>query len=239
MEDKNTKKDLETIQKLLCEEMLSHPALEGTDFKAPEPLLSETFLSLLSYRNYDSQVAITTGLSLELLGLAVAKHYLPVLSFSEEKKSIPENIDIITGDFFYSKALITVSKLKDSQVIKILATAIASIAEGMSKPLTEKDIYEEKYTEIFNFIEKTSALYKAAGEIASYLGVADEEISEAITKIAVGIGGVRQSKNLLAEEKHKTILKNSLEHFMEKIESGRSFLIGLGYDIDIKKLLKH
>ena len=227
--------DLSRIRALLKEELELHPALEGTNAAVPEPILAATFLSFYALGAYEKEPAIQGGLALELLERAVSSHY-PEIFERGGARTIPESIDIITGDFFYSRALIAVARLNDSQVVRILAQAIASIAEAISKPLTIEAIEREDAEGIIELIDNASALFRAAAELAAYLGRLSEEVASAVALVARGLGGLyyltEYARSRMTEQRALEVRS----YFLDRAMKGKRQLEAAGYSLDLDRL---
>lgn len=228
--------DLARIEERLRAEMELHPVLAGTGFRVPPPALAAAFLSFYSFGAYQSEAAVQVGLALELLELAVSVHY-PDIFDSGRERSIPESIDVITGDFFYSRALMAVAALNDSQVVRILAQAIASVAEAISKPITKDAIASGNVDRVHEVVWNVSALFAAAAELASYLGRLPEPLSGAVRKLAHGLGGIYHVREHIAKRIPREMAAGVSARFEAEVREAEAALAESGFAIDLSRIL--
>lgn len=211
--------DLKKIRSWIRKIVTSHPALEGKFIRENDLTPGKVFLAFLSALRYESRYAVQVGLALELLDLAVACHYPGMFASEAEKKGFPENIDIITGDYFYSKALEAVGELRDPEIVRVLAKAIEDISEGISKYSRIKVCSAD---ELISELERLSALYRAAAAIAFHLSFGDskdsEETGDMLKKLATAYGSLNLIKKR-TKGREKTGAENFAESYFLKVIS--------------------
>lgn len=162
--DINTLKDLEKIKHQLKKEISNNLIFENNNDKH-SLIASMVLLFISNLSNYDFEKVFPTALAIELLGYGAERHYG---NGSEDNYKH----SLIEGDFFYAKAFSFVAPLKDNYIIKLLADAIAEVAEAESYEFSESHSIENYYKKL----AKKAALYRVAGELGAYLGKADEKL---------------------------------------------------------------
>lgn len=218
-------RDVAKICDKLNEILTSHSALEEK-LSEPENLtLSPIFLKILSGVIYDRKEALSAGLALELLDIAVLKHYPGVFGRFAEEETIPQNIDIITGDYFYSRALEAVGRLKDPEVIRILARAIADISEGVEDYYYKKNLSGE---ELVSIVEKLCSLYRAAAEIVVHFCSKKQEfskeVSQLVERLFTGIGGLKLLQRMVSRKEKTEGEKFAKSYFSKSVSEALELL---------------
>ncbi|MBI4744644.1 MAG: hypothetical protein HY776_07505, partial [Actinobacteria bacterium] len=122
--DINILKDLEKIKHQLKKE-ISNDVIFGNMNDKRSLIASMVLLFISNLNSYDFEKVFPTALAIELLDFGAERHYSSGLE-DDYKHSL------IEGDFFYAKAFSFVAPLKDNHIIKLLADAIAEIAEAES-----------------------------------------------------------------------------------------------------------
>jgi octaprenyl-diphosphate synthase len=96
---------------------------------------------------------------------------------------------VLVGDFLYSRAFQMMVGVDDMRVMRILADATNTIAEGEVLQLMnchDPDIDEESYLRVIRF--KTAKLFEAAGQVGAVLGRATEEQEGALARFGMHLG---------------------------------------------------
>ncbi len=96
---------------------------------------------------------------------------------------------VLVGDFLYSRAFEMMVEVDSMRVMKILAEATNTIAEGEVLQLLnchEPDTSEEQYLEVI--LRKTAKLFEAAAELGAVLAGAGADIEVAMAAYGVHLG---------------------------------------------------
>jgi octaprenyl-diphosphate synthase len=96
---------------------------------------------------------------------------------------------VLVGDFLYSRAFEMMVEVDSMRVMKILAEATNTIAEGEVLQLLnchEPDTSEEQYLEVI--LRKTAKLFEAAAELGAVLAGAGAETEAAMAAYGVHLG---------------------------------------------------
>jgi len=96
---------------------------------------------------------------------------------------------VLVGDFLYSRAFEMMVEVDSMRVMKILAEATNTIAEGEVLQLLnchEPDTSEEQYLEVI--LRKTAKLFEAAAELGAVLAGAGADIEAAMAAYGVHLG---------------------------------------------------
>lgn len=135
---------LNQVREVLAKEAYTnHDLLEAHKKPVPEKLaLAELFLLTYQSGGGDQSTAVSVAVALELLELAVEQHYgngsglKTQSSNSQESMGLASrasaNLALITGDYFYARAIELVTPLQKPQVVKLMVQAIARIAVAES-----------------------------------------------------------------------------------------------------------
>lgn len=174
--DINILKDLEKIKHQIKKEISNNLIFENNNDKHSF-IASMVLLFISNLSNYDFEKVFPTALAIELLGYGAERHYGNGLEDNYKHS-------LIEGDFFYAKAFSLVAPLKDNHIIKLLADAIAEVAEAESYEFSESHSIENYYKKL----AKKAALYTVAGELGAYLGKADEKLIDLAGEFGEYIG---------------------------------------------------
>lgn len=96
---------------------------------------------------------------------------------------------VLVGDFLYSRAFQMMVGVDDMRVMRILADATNTIAEGEVLQLMnchDPDIDEDSYLRVIRF--KTAKLFEAAGQVGAVLGRATGEQEGALARYGMHLG---------------------------------------------------
>jgi geranylgeranyl pyrophosphate synthase len=192
---------------------------------------------------YNIEKLIPTGTALELLELAVEEHY----TISEEKKKIAKekkklskkdedftsNLSLITGDFYYSRAIMLVAGLKDVFVIRVLAESIASIAEAITYPITGEEKPKDVITGYIDWIKKIVSLYNAACYLGGYLSGVPEDKINILRELGNNLGGVLYTSQYLNKEEIDSNIKEGVNsYFIGEVKKSLEEIAKLGFEIE-------
>ncbi|MCL6473003.1 MAG: hypothetical protein K6T91_09380 [Firmicutes bacterium] len=137
----------ETKEELLKNAFSGHVLLENQFCDADNLPLATLLFATASCGSYRSEELKPVAVGLELLRLAVEKHY-----HESPRNSTERNIFLITADYYYAKAIRIAAELKKSYVVKIMVRAIADIARleacGPQKGLAASE--NKKYASLFD-----------------------------------------------------------------------------------------
>ncbi len=137
------------------------------------PILAELALCASEAGMPDGDRLETIAVSLELIRLAVARHY--ELSSSDEK------FDLITADYYYARAISLASNMPSPRAVSSLSRAVVEIASAEASFSSGKGrgIGEAR---------KRAGLFAVAGELGGYVGGLDETALEALSEFSRQIG---------------------------------------------------
>lgn len=167
------------------------------------------------------------GESLELIEMAVEEHY-PPRAGQERKESassdeFSDNLSLITGDYYYSRAIMLVAGLRDVSIIRILAETVATIAEAMTFPPSLEGKPKEVIARYLEWIDKITALYVAAPRLGAYLANLPEDLKEFLEAFGRSLGGFFYANQYLAvylpDKARETIIQNYASAVQEKLNS--------------------
>jgi hypothetical protein len=127
---------------------------------------------------------VLCAVSLELLRAGIENHYKMDVKTTD---GIPDlyrarNLDIISADYYYAKAITVAAKLNRGDIISCLVGAIADVSEAEVLYRTAKDANElDEY-----FYEKNAGLFKAAFRMSELItGEVDNSISRILDRYAL------------------------------------------------------
>ncbi|MCK4778501.1 MAG: polyprenyl synthetase family protein [Actinomycetia bacterium] len=225
-------------------EASGHPVLSGKADIEKEPILASLILFSGKIGKYNVEKLIPTGIALELLELAVEEHY----AFDEEKKKAAKekakstkkdedftaNLSLITGDFYYSRAIMLVAGLKDVFVIRVLAESIASIAEAITYPVaTREGKSKEVVAGYVEWIKKIVSLYDAACYLGGYLSGAPENKINTLREFGKNLGGVLYASQYLNKEEIDSNIKEGVSlYFIGEVKKSLEEIAKLGFEIE-------
>lgn len=96
---------------------------------------------------------------------------------------------VLVGDFLYSRAFQMMVDVGDMRIMKILADATNTVAEGEVLQLMNcgnADIAIDEYLQVIRY--KTAKLFEAAARLGALLGKADAAVEEALAAYGMHIG---------------------------------------------------
>ncbi len=244
--------DLNKVQAEVKKEASSHPILSHKAEIFKEPILATLLLFSGKFGHYKIEKLFPTAVAVELLELAVEEHY-PIKSFNkegekEEKEDEREtkekdqdfssNLSLITGDFYYSRAIMLVAALKDVLVIRILAESIASIAEAMSTTLPSEGKTKDLIQGYVEWVKKMVSLYDAASYLGGYLSSVSEEVISSLRSFGQGLGGLLYSSQYLKGEVIDPKIKEGIDSWFKKeVKEALNKFVALGLEIEEIPLL--
>ncbi len=229
--------DLAAVGDEIARAMEAHPALEKSDMDHI-PLLAATFLLFVRSDEHQLPAARSVATALELLELAVMKHYPFRFTFRGEiPKEFSSSLALITGDYFYARALQAVAGLKDVLVIRILATAISRVAEGIAEPISRPDSEDELVSALESAIDRMMSLYDAAASLAAHLLESSEPERVAFSGFAQSIGGLLYVQSFLsADDVGDTVIDALRKRFEERLSRAAERLGAHGIHVDLHPL---
>jgi octaprenyl-diphosphate synthase len=96
---------------------------------------------------------------------------------------------VLVGDFLYSRAFQMMVEVQDMRVMKVLADATNTIAEGEVLQLlncNDPDVSEDRYLHVIR--SKTAKLFEAAGRLGAILSRASPEVEEGLARYGMHLG---------------------------------------------------
>jgi geranylgeranyl pyrophosphate synthase len=246
--------DLEKIVTQVKQDAASHPTLSGKKNLEKEPLLATLLLFSAKFGEYDAQKLFPTGVALELIELAVEEHY--PLKFrekdeenkegkgevegkgkkgkkkgeDEEESEFSQNLSLITGDYYYSRAIMLVAGLRDVAVIRVLAESVATIAEAITYPLPKEGKVERMYPQYLNWVEKITSLYNASPQLGVYLSKVSPEPGEILQNFGKAVGGYVYVNSYMRDIEEE-IFKRLQEEFSNRLKQSLEAISGLGFEV--------
>lgn len=234
----NIEKELKVIKQVLKKEYANHPALTSTEIEIPDLLVSHLFLEIVSSSNPNKSREIeNTAVALELLNSAVNRHYFD-RSLLTEKSNNAYVIDVISGDYFYSRALLKVSKLNDPLIVNILAGAIAEVSEAISRILDLNTFADINLEEIYMMGLKLGAIYGAAGKLGFYIGKLPENARSLTEKLASSLGAIYYSKTLINRHLSKKYLDKLVNKYENNISKISATLRDFGVELNPERYVR-
>jgi len=179
-------RDLVDIRELLKKETLPEKNLFDTLW---EKELSLAFCTLLSgnFGRYEYGKLKPAAAAMELLNLAVGRHYYEL----QDKRPIPKKVQVdlalISGDYYYAKAIILVVPL-GKEVVRIGANAIAKVSEGEITDETTSPTLD--FQRFCDKIRLRSALYSASFELGCLLGDVISSLSHQLSRLGECLGAL-------------------------------------------------
>jgi recombination DNA repair RAD52 pathway protein len=243
--------DLDKIVSQVKQDAASHPTLSSKKDLEKQPLLATLLLFAAKFGEYNFEKLFPTGVALELIELAVEEHY--PLKFreageeskekaeekrkrgkrkgeSEEDSEFSQNLSLITGDYYYSRAIMLVAGLRDVAVIRVLAESVATIAEAITYPLPKEGSPETLYPQYLNWIEKITSLYNASPQLGVYLSKVPPEAGEVLQNFGKAIGGYVYVNSYMKEVEEK-IFKQLQQEFSNRLKQSLEAISGLGFEV--------
>lgn len=249
--------DINLVLEDVKREASSHPLLAGEAREIREPLLATLLLFSAKFGKYDFERLKPAAVSVELLELAVEKHYPTGIELpggkgskkkgaegeadaSPEQNTREENLALITGDYYYSRAILLVAGLKDVFAIKVLAEAIADVADAITIKITPDLSGDELVQAFCDKVAKFVALYDAACHLGGYLsGLADETL-ENLRSFGLGLGGLFYVSQYLGEDKVPADIKEKVtDTFFGSVQTVLQKFAASGFEVeDLSSLIK-
>jgi heptaprenyl diphosphate synthase len=238
-------------------EASSHPLLGSEAREIREPLLATLLLFSAKFGNYDFERVKPAAVAVELLELAVEKHYPTGIELpggkgtkkkggedetdtGAEQNTREENLALITGDYYYSRAILLVAGLKDVFAIKVLAEAIADVADAITIRIPP-DISGDDLVQAFcDKVAKFVALYDAACLLGGYLSGLTEDTLENLRSFGLGLGGLFYVSQYFSEDKVPAEIKEKVTAtFLNSIQTVLQKFVASGFEVeDISSLIK-
>lgn len=141
-----------------------------------------------------------------------------------------ENLSLITGDYYYSRAIMLVAGLRDVSVIRVLAEAVATIAESMTFPLPSLEKADKVIPSSVEWIAKATSLYDAAPHLGSYLTQVSEEIDLLLREMGRSFGGILFLGRYLKEAEEK-IVESLKKEYLSRLQKTLGKLAKLGFEV--------
>ncbi|MGE4596434.1 MAG: polyprenyl synthetase family protein [Methylophilaceae bacterium] len=156
-------------------------------------LLISGLIGKISHINYQAASII------EFIHTATLLHD-DVVDQSDKRRNVKtanavfgNSASVLVGDFIYSRSFQMMVKIKDMQVMKILADATNKISEGEVLQLLNSHNSEITESEYYKVIEyKTAKLFEACGSIAAIINNTDKKTTEICAKIGHHFGLIFQ-----------------------------------------------
>lgn len=141
----------------------------------PQELLLSRLL-MLSARFGDAEQAklCQVAAAIELLEMAVELHY------GEDRKA---RLTLITGDYYYAKALSLVAPLGDQRIILLASQAISDVAQSEEK-LAVGDSGDDNR----EALSQRAALYRLSCHLGAHLAGVDRERTVMLRQVGVMVG---------------------------------------------------
>lgn len=201
------KSDTEEIAKRFQEEAFnSYGLLTQTKSDSVKyGTLTQLCLSAAQLGKYDFSRLMPVAMALELLELAVARHYInvgksrhkesPVFfrarlngEFYQDVKT-QANLPLIAGDYYYARAIMLVAPL-GPQVVDALAQSIIDISQGKFINIRSETLTEQEVKESTEAVKKLASLYEVACYLGGWLsGISGKELVD-IKKLGQYFGGL-------------------------------------------------
>lgn len=146
--------------------------------------LSSLLVLAARFNGYDSDKVCSVAAAVELLDMAVDLHY---------GESCKLRLSLITGDYFYAKALSLVAPIGDQQIIFLASEAISDVARS------EEKLSDRRLDRVGgDLLEQRAALYRLACHLGARLGGVGDERIRLLKEIGTKIGADRAERELSA-----------------------------------------
>ncbi len=179
------KRDLaETKGQLLESAFTGHKLLAEQTCEPGELPLATLLFAAASLGEYRSKELKPVAVGLELLRLAVEKHYR-----TESNDGFAKNLFLVTADYFYAQAISLAAALKKGFVVEHMARAIADIAEVESSRGKGEGLNDGK----------NASLCKAAANLGIKLGGCPPNLADGLVRFASLLGRVHQNRERAAD----------------------------------------
>jgi len=160
--------------------------------KRIRPLLT---LACTQIYNGDMTRAHTLASAVEFIHTATLLHDDVVDESLERRGKPPANIvfgnqaSVLVGDFLFSRAFQLMTDDGSLDVLRVLSTASATIAEGEVMQLATANNIETTFEDYIEVIKaKTAALFAAACEVGPIIAGADKDQAEAMAEFGMNLG---------------------------------------------------
>ncbi len=150
-------------------------------------------LATAAVGNYDLDRLRPVGEALELLNLGIRKHFAAHQQL---------NLNLITADHYYARALSTVVQLEDNYIVHRLSEALIDVSAGQASHLSGGESKNQPFTEYYKGLRKRSEFYKAASEIGIHLGGLKDSWISTLTEFSARFG-------MACEARHETYIPSS------------------------------
>jgi len=197
---KTLKADMDQVNEIILKEMRSDvaliPELAGyliaSGGKRIRPLLTLASAALFGYQGIRAQ---RLAACIEFIHTATLLHDDVVDESAQRRGKDSANevfgnqASVLVGDFLFSRAFQLMVQDGSLDVLRILSTASAVIAEGEVLQLLTTNNISTSFEEYLKVIEsKTAALFAAATEVGAVITEQDQEITEAIKDYGMCLG---------------------------------------------------
>ena len=197
---KTLKADMDQVNEIILKEMRSDvaliPELAGyliaSGGKRISPLLTLASAALFGYQGIRAQ---RLAACIEFIHTATLLHDDVVDESAQRRGKDSANevfgnqASVLVGDFLFSRAFQLMVQDGSLDVLRILSTASAVIAEGEVLQLLTTNNISTSFEEYLKVIEsKTAALFAAATEVGAVITEQDQEITEAIKDYGMCLG---------------------------------------------------
>lgn len=181
-------------------------------------------LVLLSSKNYNSnQQVIALATAVELIHSASLIHD-DIIDNSELRreqltlnKKFGNQIAVLIGDIFYSKAFSLLTKIGNSKVLDIICQTTQKMCLGEIEEIKKNKISTSKYLEIIK--NKTALFMSACCQCGAILADADKKIINILTNYGFNFGILYQIIDDYRDKEfycNKKKLQNLLNFYIEK-----------------------
>lgn len=179
------KRDLaETKEQLLESAFTGHKLLAEQACELSDMPLATLLFAAASLGEYRSKELKPVAAGLELLRLAVEKHYR-----TEANNGFAKNLFLVTADYFYAQAISLAAILKKGFVVEHMVRAIADIAEVESSRGKGEELNDGK----------SASLCKAAVNLGIKLGGCPPNLADNLVRFASLLGRIHQNRERVAD----------------------------------------
>ncbi len=211
----NIVEEIDKVKAEIYEECLKgHPQL--SQIKIPQNLLlaSLTF-SCGMFGQPNKAILHSISCAVEMLNLAIDYHYYR----GKDDKEIISNINLITGDFLYSRGIVFVSKLCDGFYVSCLTQSINDIVKAESRPKSFKD-----NGSVFNYLELKASLIKTSAYLGGLASGLEEEVVSTMSRMGKHFGMVYYldiifNQDLINEEIYKSSRNQLISNLKKDVQS--------------------
>lgn len=154
-------------------------------------VLTSWLLLAAQFGRYDFRKLKPLAVALELLDLAVKEHYFVSRRLQKGSRKLhvdaDNNLLLITGDYYYARAIILVAPLGD-EIVGALAEAIANISAAEVIETDKKTPSKSLFNCNLGKLEKQASLYKTACFLGSYLSGVPTKLSKNLSEVGLFLG---------------------------------------------------